>query len=646
MMNKAGFYILLLFSLAAVCWLGGCRGHQNYDNNLTAADELMKHDVDSALATLSALQPSCLTHDADRAYHALLLTEARYRCYIPATSDSLINVALDYYERHGEERDKLTRAYIYKGAVMEELGENREAMQYYKTALSQVAADDYFNQGYIRLRIGNIYRDNLVADSADITMFKEALNYFEQAPDSFYMVTCLAEIGSSYGKNNLDSVLHYLYRADTLATTLHADQLRAINRIFIAEHLMYSRDLKEVDKDIIDPANVGDTLNYTVTATNTGNVTLHEVAIIDELIDAYDGFTYEWDGEEGTLLPGEKVVAKAEYKITQADIDNASVANTALAKSDKTDPQNSTVITELVGVPSISLTKVFDVEGALADAKAGDKVPVKLIVKNDGGVTLKVIEIKEALKVSDIVFDWEHSSDESTEEGILAVGETVTAACVYTVTQKDIDNAHVDNKATVYAEAVTPDKTPVESTGEDKLEIEHFSKLSIKKTADTTVLKDPKVGTPIAYTIKVTNEGNTTLTKSVINDKLEGISKLTYQWEGKEGVLLPGESVTATCIYKLTADDIKAGKVTNVAVATGENPDGDPVTSEEVSVTTTITQTPAPDAKTSTPASNPTTTASTPTNVKTGDPLPIVGGMAAVAIALAAVLFVYKKRRA
>ena len=239
---------MLLFSLAAVCWLGGCRGHQNYDNNLTAADELMKHDVDSALATLSALQPSCLTHDADRAYHALLLTEARYRCYIPATSDSLINVALDYYERHGEERDKLTRAYIYKGAVMEELGENREAMQYYKTALSQVAPDDYFNQGYIRLRIGNIYRDNLVADSADITMFKEALNYFEQAPDSFYMVTCLAEIGSSYGKNNLDSVLHYLYRADTLATTLHADQLRAINRIFIAEHMMYSRDLKEVDK--------------------------------------------------------------------------------------------------------------------------------------------------------------------------------------------------------------------------------------------------------------------------------------------------------------------------------------------------------------------------------------------------------------
>lgn len=232
LMKKMWIYILLLFSLVELWSLGGCGGHPHYDTRLTAADSLLKLDVDSALTLLEAINPGSLGNEADRAYHALLLTEARYRCYIPATSDSLINLALDYYERHGEEREKLTRAYIYKGAVMEELGENREAMQHYKRALSQVAADDYFNQGYIRLRMGNIYRNNLVADSADIMMFKEALNYFKQVPDSFYVLTCLAEIGSSYGKNNLDSVLHYLYLADTLAETIHADQLRAINRIF------------------------------------------------------------------------------------------------------------------------------------------------------------------------------------------------------------------------------------------------------------------------------------------------------------------------------------------------------------------------------------------------------------------------------
>lgn len=238
----------MLFSLVEIWSFGSCSGQQNYDGRLTAADSLIKLDVDSALAVLTAISPDGLANDADRAYHALLLTEARYKCYIPATSDSAVNLALDYYEQHGQEREKLTRAYIFKGAVMEELGENREAMQHYKKALSQVAADDYFNQGYIRLRMGNIYRNNLVADSADIMMFKEALNYFKQVPDSFYVLTCLAEIGSSYGKNNPDSVLGYLCRADTLAAALHADQLQTINRIFIAKHLMLSRDAQDIDK--------------------------------------------------------------------------------------------------------------------------------------------------------------------------------------------------------------------------------------------------------------------------------------------------------------------------------------------------------------------------------------------------------------
>ena len=247
MMNKPGFYILLLFSLVAVCWLGGCRGHRNYDNNLTAADAMMRQDVDSALATLSAIQPAGLAHDADRAYHALLLTEARYRCYIPATSDSLINVALDYYERHSEEREKLTRAYIYKGAVMEELGQHREAMQYYKTALSQAASDDYFNQGYIRLRIGNIYRDNLVADSADITMFKEALNYFKQVPDSFYIAVCLNEIGTSYFKNNKVQVMPYLERGLAMARLINATGLESENLRTTAEFQMFSNNPQEIE---------------------------------------------------------------------------------------------------------------------------------------------------------------------------------------------------------------------------------------------------------------------------------------------------------------------------------------------------------------------------------------------------------------
>ena len=101
-MKKLWIYILLLFSLVEI-W--SCSGQQNYDNRLTAADSLIKLDVDSALTLLEAINPASLGSEADQAYHALLLTEARYKCYIPATSDSAVNLALDYYEQHGREQE-------------------------------------------------------------------------------------------------------------------------------------------------------------------------------------------------------------------------------------------------------------------------------------------------------------------------------------------------------------------------------------------------------------------------------------------------------------------------------------------------------------------------------------------------------------
>lgn len=246
-MKKMWIYILLLFSLVELWSLGGCGGHPHYDTRLTAADSLLKLDVDSALTLLEAINPGSLGNEADRAYHALLLTEARYRCYIPATSDSLINVALDYYERHGEEREKLTRAYLYKGAVTEELGDYRQAMIFYKTALATAADDDNFNQGYIRLRMGYLYRINIVADSSDITLYKEALHYFEQVPDSFYIATCLNEIGICYFKSKKDEMMPYLERGLSIARSINATGLELENLRTTAEFKMFSNKPQEVE---------------------------------------------------------------------------------------------------------------------------------------------------------------------------------------------------------------------------------------------------------------------------------------------------------------------------------------------------------------------------------------------------------------
>ena len=245
-MKHNGTISILLAAVVLAQLLLGCHESYHYDARLLAADSLMCHDADRALSILTQLESDGFTDKPDQAYHALLITQARYRCYVTATSDSTINLALDYYLNHREENEKLTRSYLYKGAVMEELGQPESAMSYYKEALATVDPDDHFNKGYIKLRMGNIYRDSMVADSSDVTLFKEALHDFKLSNDSSYMLTCLSEIGSSYIKTNQDSVIAYLDKAKTLAQELNDKTIELDILTYIADIKMYSQDPRDV----------------------------------------------------------------------------------------------------------------------------------------------------------------------------------------------------------------------------------------------------------------------------------------------------------------------------------------------------------------------------------------------------------------
>lgn len=233
--------------LALTLMMGSCVKRHPYDSQLVAVDSLLCHDADSALTLLERISSADLATEGDQTYYALLLTQARYRCYVTATSDSTINIALDYYRQHDNEREKLTRAYIYKGAVMEELGDSKAAMNYYQEAKSVVAPDDLFNQGYIRLRMGNVYRDHLAADTIDIRLIKQALFYFKQIPDSFYVLTSQNCIGSSYIGIDQDSALLYLEQAQMLAKLLHQDRMEETCLRYIADLKMYSENADDLE---------------------------------------------------------------------------------------------------------------------------------------------------------------------------------------------------------------------------------------------------------------------------------------------------------------------------------------------------------------------------------------------------------------
>ena len=204
---------VIVTALVLVAVVTGCDGMWRYDARLVAADSLMHDHPDSALALVQAIEPGSLTRERDRAYRDLLLTQGRYRSYVTATSDSDINRALDYYRRHDGEREKLTRAYIYKGAVMEELGLPDTAMTYYKYAEATAAPDDYFNLGYIKMQMGALYCNYYAYDGNGTILFESALDDFKLAGAEDYQHKCLNNLGCLYRETDPVKAEHLLSSA-------------------------------------------------------------------------------------------------------------------------------------------------------------------------------------------------------------------------------------------------------------------------------------------------------------------------------------------------------------------------------------------------------------------------------------------------
>ncbi|MGO2663223.1 DUF7507 domain-containing protein, partial [Mycetocola reblochoni] len=209
-------------------------------------------------------------------------------------------------------------------------------------------------------------------------------------------------------------------------------------------------------------------------------------------------------------------------------------------------------------------------------------------ISNTGDVTLSGVALDDPLEgLSDVVFgDW------PGDAGVLAPGTSVTATASYTLTQADVDRGSVDNTAT--ASGTTPPGESVSAEDSETVAIDGSARLRLDKTS-TAGLSDPAaVGDVIEYAFLVENTGTRTVSDVAIDDELDGLSALVFgDWPGDEGVLAPGASVTATASYTLTQADLDRGGVTNVAVATGTAPGGDPAEPGEDSVTDPIDGSPS-----------------------------------------------------
>jgi len=206
----------LVIILVLALLLAGCRQAAVDQARLVALDSLIAVSPDSAAALLEAYPDDSLRTAGDRAYRALLLTQARYKAYIPATGDSLISMAVEHYA-DGHDPDKRTRSLLYKGCVMTELGQTDSAMYWFKRAEAAASRDDHATLGYINYRMGRLYQ----SQNSDVKYCHEkfglAIQHFRLCNDSSRLLQSFLELGGVYRNVDNDSAAHYFTLAEQLA---------------------------------------------------------------------------------------------------------------------------------------------------------------------------------------------------------------------------------------------------------------------------------------------------------------------------------------------------------------------------------------------------------------------------------------------
>ena len=239
--------ILLLLACTA-CY----RSTRHVTEHLSQAEELIWTAPDSALHLLESISASRHLTGKEQADYALLLSLAQYRCYIPVSSDSLINLAIEYYKDKND-ADKKGAAFYVKGCILEEYCKDiPNALLAYKEA--ETCIPDMDDKQYV----ARIY--------SSLGYVNKKSFHFEPAKE-YYQKALQANIDGkdtvAYASNllNLSTLYYTLHQADSANRCINtlidiADSLNDLDlqvKIYnnIANRKIFEKNYAEAEKYLI-----------------------------------------------------------------------------------------------------------------------------------------------------------------------------------------------------------------------------------------------------------------------------------------------------------------------------------------------------------------------------------------------------------
>ncbi|MDR1201934.1 MAG: tetratricopeptide repeat protein [Tannerellaceae bacterium] len=256
---KKLFYVLLTVFLLNVLFFACTNG--TIREELVWAEKQMEAHPDSALTILKEIGKKSGSSQMSKKQYALwclLLTQAQDKNYIIQPSDSLIRIAVNYFEKRNDKPHRM-KAYYYNAVIYHDMGDSPHAQEYYLKALEAgKESDDHAMLGRIYANLGSMYNYQNLTEEAK-TCQEKAVEHFSIMEDSVNIGITWRNIGRIYSKNGaLDSAVVYYSKAMPFLSKQNRSSIyNEIGGIYKRME-QYPKAFEYIDSALVSPMNKND----------------------------------------------------------------------------------------------------------------------------------------------------------------------------------------------------------------------------------------------------------------------------------------------------------------------------------------------------------------------------------------------------
>lgn len=207
------------------------------NNRFSKAEHLMHDAPEAALSILQSISPSDINSQKQRARYALLMSWALDKNYIDVNSDSLIRIAVDYYEKTSDHKKRML-AFYYEGIVLLNGKDYTSSAVYFDLASKEaLILGDYLYLGLSNRALAQIMNETNNLTQA-IVHDEIALEYFKKSGlETYELYEWLSLAIDCSNDRQYSRAIHI---SDSLLTVTDSPTLQGCFKLVIAGALMES----------------------------------------------------------------------------------------------------------------------------------------------------------------------------------------------------------------------------------------------------------------------------------------------------------------------------------------------------------------------------------------------------------------------